>query len=411
MSATVSFPLDASENRAALIYRPWGTRSLKVQVSSTADRPPLWLRFDNRERSNGAICAFADDSEAFVVSWGGGHEEGPPVMVEDFLMALEKAAPLPANYRSTIFFNVRHVGPELPQDARLTLKALTADGTAVATLTIELQRPHDVPTSLLRFTADDAAAPRRWTMQAGDYVPRYDSRWWPQRDVAYTRVPAHWPRAPLTVARVANELHFHWHGRSDPVAIILDQTEPTVFDQDDAISFECFAFTDIGQRYLVVRATFSWLDTRVGFKSLGLIGRHEVPDAERFDLLFRVPDGDVKLACTDLHWREMWGQAVETPLQATLGLNRQQKWDLARQKLWEHDEKDTRRRYNPLGYIERLAERLVDEEPLFVLRAKGTEAHVPTLNKVVQVADDELNTVTQGMRTVHDMTSTDVRLG
>ncbi|MCZ7669031.1 MAG: hypothetical protein M5U34_18485 [Chloroflexi bacterium] len=63
------------------------------------------------------------------------------------------------------------------------------------------------------------------------------------------------------------------------------------------------------------------------------MGRHEVPDAERFDLLLRPGDGLVTLACTDLHWREMWGQTIAPPLEATVGLNWRQKAVLGKEKI------------------------------------------------------------------------------
>lgn len=408
----ITFSLNLPEAAATLIYRPWGVRTLKLRMNSTENHPPLWLRFDRPVAESGLIWALCDDSDAFMVSWGGGHEDGPPVMVQDILMALETAAPLPAHHTNTVYFNVRHVGPGLPERARLTLKAFTADGTAAATLVIHLRRPARVPSSVMQLVPTSSTG-SAWQTQPGAEIALYDSRWWPQRDVSYAPVPRHWPRVPLIIRRVGSDLRFYWHSSTEPVAIITDQTTPSVFDQPGAISFECFAFNQGNSpaAYLAVRAMFFWLDTRLGFRALGLLGRHEVPDAERFDLLFRISDGRVLLACTDLHWREMWGQAVAAPLQATLGLNRQQQLDLAREKLGKQNVDDTRPRYNPLGYVRRLAARLVSDEDMLVKRAKGTQAHVPTLNRVVQVAGNELDTMTQGMRTVHDMTSTDVRLG
>ena len=71
--------------------------------------------------------------------------------------------------------------------------------------------------------------------------------------------------------------------------------------------------------------------------------------------------------------------------------------------------------YNPLGYVSRLAERLAQDDEAAITRAKGTEAHVPTLNNIQQVKlddeNEELIITNRGTRSVHEMTSSDVRLG
>jgi hypothetical protein len=92
--------------------------------------------------------------------------------------------------------------------------------------------------------------------------------------------------------------------------------------------------------------------------------------------------------------------------------------DLGREKLFKFfrgGEKAVRPRYNPLGYITRLAERLAEDDEAAVTRAKGTEAHVPMLNNIQQVKlddeDEELIVTNRGTRSVHEMTSSDVRLG
>jgi hypothetical protein len=91
-----------------------------------------------------------------------------------------------------------------------------------------------------------------------------------------------------------------------------------------------------------------------------------------------------------------------------LGLGLETTLELAKEqmtKLWavwkREEKKDHPRPYNPITYIERMAESLGKEEAGTV-RAKGSEAHLPALHNVSQTDD--------GSRPPR-MTSSDVRLG
>jgi hypothetical protein len=158
---------------------------------------------------------------------------------------------------------------------------------------------------------------------------------------------------------------------------------------------------------VALRIWFFWLDKNIG--KAFFVGRHEVPDAERFDMLIRRQDGATTLACTDLHWRETWGRVTRgEPLKATLGLSREAKIKLAEgamSKMWRvwqrAEDVDHKRPYNPLPYIERMAATL-GQEAVGTVRAKGTEAHLPALQNVETTDEDGRPP---------RMTSSDVRLG
>jgi len=144
---------------------------------------------------------------------------------------------------------------------------------------------------------------------------------------------------------------------------------------------------------------------------------HEVPDAERFDLIMRRSDGWVTVACTDLHWRETWGQVapgvvngqnVRVPLRASIGLTRQALFHMVEtktgdigEKLWsilKGQEKDTRVN-NPVrenGFVRRMAESMAEADKID--RGPGIESHVPMLENVDQPMPKQ-------------MTSSDVRVG
>ncbi len=406
----ISFQLEqAQQDSGGWDYRPWGTRSLKIRITTAKDQTPLRLRWANTGQKDGLACAFAGPNGEFTISWGGGHDADVPVRTKDKWGAFEEIEPVLADAEPNyVYFNVTHSGDSLPESAPLTLEAYPdGGGTAVATLTLHLQRPTALPKQVIRLLP--VTPGQRWEASEGDYLPLYDCRWWPARTVTYEKAE----RPSLAVQREGDQLLVQWAGQT--VARVVDQTRPLILDQPDDVKFELFQFITPAREYLALRVWFFWLNKEIKVLSLGGLGRHEVPDAERFDLLLRKQDGLVTLACTDLHWREMWGQVIAPPLVATIGLNLQQKAELGQEKLgsvFKKAAKDGRRDYNPIGYIERLAEDLAQDDEELILRAKGTEAHVPMLNNVQQVAvggDGQTVVVTQGTSTEHEMTSSDVR--
>jgi hypothetical protein len=392
-------------------YRPWGTRTLKVRITTTQDCGPLRLRWANSGQKEGLACALAGPESEFTISWGGGHDADVPVRTKDKWGAFEEIEPVLAGAEPNfVYFNVTHSGESLPESVLLTLEAYPdGGGTAVATLTLHLHKPDNLPANVIRLLPTIPG--QRWEAGSGDSLPLYDCRWWPTRTLTYEKVE----RPLLAVQREGNQLVVQWAGQT--VARVVDQTRPLILDRPDDVKFELFQFITPAREYVALRMWFFWLDKNIPVFALGGLGRHEVPDAERFDLLLRKQDGLVTLACTDLHWREMWGQIIAPPLVATIGLNWQQKAELGQEKLgnvFKKAAKDGRRDYNPIGYIERLAEDLAQDDEELILRAKGTEAHVPMLNNVQQVAvgaDGETLVVTKGTSTEHEMTSSDVRKG
>jgi hypothetical protein len=414
MADSVSIHLERSgevQDGGTWDYRPWGTRTIKFQISTKKDLPPLRLRWTGTKRKNGLACEFVGDYEEFVISWGGGHDEDTPVRTRDKYGAFEEIQPVLASEKpNNVYFNITHAGDSLPEEVPLTLEAYPdGGGDAVAAVVVKLTKPANVPDNVLRIVA--AEPTKKWVVNHGVMAPLYDCRWWSSRDVVYESVQT----PPLVIQREGNALLVQWDGAT--VAQITDQTRPPVLDQSNDVQFELFQFITPGREYFALRAWFFWLDKNVKVLSVGGLGRHEVPDAERFDLLLRKKDGVVTLACTDLHWREMWGQVIEAPLQATIGLNFKQKVLLGEEKLGsvfgDHKHDDGRRDYNPIGLIERLAEDLVSDDEDLTMRAKGSEAHVPMLNNVQQVTvgdDGELIVTKKGTSTEHEMTSSDVRL-
>ena len=391
----ISFPLDQAPETAVLTYRPWGTRTLKLSVSTHSVMPALRIRpsaIRDEDTANKIYRAYADDSDAFIISWGGGHEPGPCLKSEDVLHAFEQCAEMEPGDSSMIFFNISHVGPDVPDEAALTIEAYDGEsGQVFAALPVKLQKPGAYPAGAVQFWK---TAPDIWQPQ-GDRLAVYDPRWWPKA-IEYVEAGA----IPLTIKRRDTTLSIRWQDKE--AATITDDTEPSILEMD-GVAFELFQFD---AWHVALRAWFFWLDAKVGGGFF--IGRHEVPDAERFDMLIRRADGYVTLACTDLHWREVWGETTGSPLRATLGLGRAAKLKLAGAemgKLWDtwtgEKQLDHDRIYNPMRFIERLAEER-GKEQAGVQRAKGTEAHLPMLHNVEQRTEEGKPP---------RMTSSDVRLG
>ncbi len=393
---TLEFPLDQTPTAVSMAYRPWSTQSLKLQVTTnTPLNAALRLRSGRIRPEDAAqkiIRGFADDSDAFIVSWGGGHEPGPCVIAEDFLAAFEKCVPLKPGQTSTIFFNLSHVGPDLPETAVLHFEAYNeTDNQVISTLTINLQKPPDYKADAIQF---QEATPGLW-QPMGKSVAQYGPRWWPV-PVQYETAPD----LPLVIQQDQSTLLVKWNNKI--VATIKDTSNPSLVENHpEALSFELFKFDEW---HVALRIWFFWLDLNIS----GGLNKHEVPDAERFDLLIRQRDGVVTLACTDLHWRETWGRVVGEPLRATVGLNRETVLELAKEKLgglwgtWRREKKlEHKRPYNPIEYIGRMAETLAKPEGDTV-RGKGNEAHLPAMHNVEQVVEPGKPP---------RMTSSDVRLG
>lgn len=401
---SIEFRLDQElPQKGALVYLPHGTRSLRMRVHTEKALPPLRIRPLNHrpaDQPKGLFCGYEDCATAvsanFELSWGGGHEAGPPAKSKDKFKAFEEVTPLEPGDFQVIIMNLTHTGAELPASETLTLVAvLDADpDEIVARLVITLQLPAALPTQLQRMVQ---SAPGVWSPTAGSHLPQYDTRWWPSEEVIYTAVAP----PPLTVRQdtATTSLHVYWHEQL--IAHIADHTKPSILTDGGLVRVDLFNFDDY---YYALRLWFFWLNIHIGHGFF--IGRHEVPDVERFDLLIKKKDGLVTLACADLHWRESWGLATEMPVRGTLGLARETKIKLAEEKLgglwakvWGDKTEATvpETAYNPLGYVARLAKREATTSTPLVERAKGTEAHIPMWH----------NVETDNPR----LTSSDVRLG
>jgi hypothetical protein len=408
----IPFVLDepASQAEQPLIYRPWGTRTIKLKITARTDMPRLWVRPSGvlpEEAALGIYKAYADDSRALHVTWGGGHELGPCVKTKDRLSAFETCSPFMAGDVSHLYFNLIHAGAQLPASATVTLRAfecVQTNGHVIerdrARLCLPIQPPPDLPPAeeIIRLAPDEQAGV--WTASPGRYLPVYDSRWWPAPQVTYEASE----RPPLRLRIEQGDMLVEWGEPAQTIAVISDCTHPSVLLLAETVAFELFAFDPWS---VALRVWFFWVDKYVGRGVF--IGRHEVPDAERFDMIIRRHDGRVLLAGTDLHWREVWARVLPNKtLRATLGIPRataiqlaREKWSDVWNKIWAKPDNqgDTAADGNgPNNPVEPYIRRLAAREATVTLKASGTEAHLPMLHNVEQ-------------RRPPVMTSSDVRLG
>jgi hypothetical protein len=118
----------------------------------------------------------------------------------------------------------------------------------------------------------------------------------------------------------------------------------------------------------VARLWFLWFDKRLG-------KRHEVPDAERIEIVFEPERGSVPYMGTDFHYKETWGplRSREKMGKAELGLGPSDLDDLAVQALVGF--LSSTKTANP---AQRVAQGLCG----FGTRQRGVQAHVPLLTNV-----------------------------
>lgn len=382
---TIEFWLDGTSSDKTshtLTYVPFGTRSIRLRVRSNTPLPTLVLRPHTlaADKAAGLFRGYEDGVEEasqanFEISWGGGQEAGPCAKSEDRLGAFEQCVEFAAGDQRTIIFNLTHLTNKPPEKAAVTFNAYHGDEIQ-ASLTINLVAPNPLPTDIQRFIEMDDG---HWIVPSGSYLPNYLTRWWPDDQVVFEEIGS---PPPITIKHdpATTMLTVMWN--HTVVARIEDHTNPTILDTH-YVRPELYHFDEY---YYAVRIWFFWLDVNIGHGFF--IGRHEVPDAERFDLLIRKQDGKVGLACTDLHWRESWGVALETPIVATIGLTREAKVRLARDqisslwtKIWGKATPEEERMYNPIEFVRRRAKREARYDN-FVVRGKGTEAHLPMLENV-----------------------------
>jgi hypothetical protein len=311
-------------------YLPFGVKTLKVEVEGEHEGK-LCLRPRRLSAVPGETFAHEDEGHPpqFVVSWGGGFEDH---------------CELDTSNHRFVHFVVHHVG-DGTDDHLLTIEAADETGRQ-ASLPVLLTYPR---TGGVPWPTEQLVRPHWQQVHSGpegscdihmhgNYTPRYVSRWWPQNRVVYTydKRPPH--------------LRLHYrrkvdgdHGDLMVYASRPDQEQESLLAQIcGSIGYPLYDMRQVaaelyrfGPQTWALRVWFFWLDLVISLDDLarqwpletdeldqawrGITGKdeggsaergwhqlHEIPDAERVDIVF---DDNLQplYAATDLHWREMWG--------------------------------------------------------------------------------------------------------
>ncbi len=337
------------EKRAGnkLDYLPFGVKTLKIKVSGDYEGK-LRLAPKRFALLEGEKLGHEDDGmpPQFVVFWGGGYE--------DYYL-------LDYPEKRTVHFFVRHIGDGL-DDYPLTIQAcLEGSDEVIGCLEVTLTHP-----AILDETGVTAEklVKARWqetrvgrngasdVILAGRYAPNYISRWWPHNQVVYDTYETEPPRVRLHYERLVEDNSGRLtvyttsplDGTEYPLAVIQGSIHPTLYDMQQVVP-ELYRFAS---NTWALRVWFLWLDKDISLDDLERYGTrtpkeikqtwqeitpktegglaeqswaeaHEIPDAERVDIIFDY-SAQARYAATDLHWREMWGEYEEfdEPLQVQI---------------------------------------------------------------------------------------------
>lgn len=390
-----SIPFDvqlelASPAQSAL-YLPHGTRTLRLSVTNHTDQPrKLWLQ---PVRTPGdypthLIHGHGDEDDDLWIHWAGGDEIGACVKtrekspLEDRSLKFWEVIPeeVEAGETRPVFVNVsHHAGDVRPRS--LTLRAVTEEEGQVralekSALKIHLEVPSVAGTPVQDPVCgvwDETGAHLHFE---GSQLPDYVSRWWPPPAFEY-RAAGELP-GRLGLHLKDNMLTFTLDANSDGTGgVTLAQVKDHDWEAGQDVARmrptipELFRFCDDprrGRSYYVARLWFLWFDKRLG-------KRHEVPDAERIEIVFDPERGSVPYMGTDFHYKETWGplRSREKMGKAELGLGPSDLDDLAVQALVGF--LSSTKTANP---AQRVAQGLCG----FGTRQRGVQAHVPLLTNV-----------------------------
>jgi hypothetical protein len=323
---------EAEREGNKLDYLPFGVKTLKVVVEGDY-KGKLRLHPKRLSPVDGEKFAHEDDEGTppqFVVSWGGGHED---------------YYELDYPKKRFVHFLVHHVGDSLG-DHLLTIEA-EDETDQVLTLPVTLTYPTigGAPwpsDQLVRPSWEEVSRGLNGACDIvlqGVYTPRYIPRWWPRNRIEYTydKKP---PHVRLRYRRLVDgnngDLTVYasqpGDGEEIPLAVIRGSIGYPLYDMRQVVP-EMYR---LGPQTWVLRVWFFWLDLDISHEDLGRYWpreadeleqawrgitkvdegglaerswgeQHEIPDAERVDILFN-DDLQPLYAATDLHWRELWGK-------------------------------------------------------------------------------------------------------
>jgi hypothetical protein len=278
-----------------LHYLPYGVTTLEMQVErdveEVLDLDCIYPKRRGTDRDKNLFVGFADQSEDFLILWGGGSERGLKVSDD--------------NVNGRLFFQILHRGNITTDTQSITL---CHSGSDMPITTIKLVPAEDY-TNLIRMNMCPAKEGSEFHIISfkGSKVPLYYPRWFPPRPsenkkIEYSEIDV--PNIKIKfkvkesafIAQVDSDIDIFLNDDPNPIARI---SEDWRYSSLHAELFTIFGDSD----YLILRLWCYWVNANFSFGGSINI---ECPDYERFDFLIEMKKKKVTYVGTDFHYQEWW---------------------------------------------------------------------------------------------------------
>jgi hypothetical protein len=303
-----------------LPYLPYGVTTIEMRLDGNSEETFGFIHPKNRaDAKHKMYFGYADDSEDFIVLWGGGYEDGLNINWQ--------------NFEGRLFLQVLHKGKrvaypnltlyhERMNDPIVTLKLVPAD-ICPDLVTMELMKDDASKSYLLSFK--------------GNKLPSYYSRWFPPRPSENNRIKYYQVSAPQITVSFKFRKNSPFSIIDSDIDIFLENTKIAQVSGDWRFSWpHAELFTVFGDaQYFVLRLWLYWVNGMFSKLSLSNGKDHgdrlpeagsrdksfdnnqisntfweafdiECPDIERFDFLIDMEKKKVTWLGTDFHYQELW---------------------------------------------------------------------------------------------------------
>jgi hypothetical protein len=268
-----------------LQYLPYGVTTLEMQAERDVDEVLDYIYPHKRgaDRDKKLFVGFADQSEDFLVLWGGGSEEG---------LELNNN-----NVNGKLFFQILHKG-SMTDTQSITL---LHRGTDIPITTIKLV-PAEDSTNLVRMKICPTKERNEFQTISfkGNRIPLYYPRWFPPKKIQYYETNA----PNIKIKFKVKETAFIPQVDSDIDILLNDNPIARISDDWHYSSLHAEIFTIFeNANYFVLRLWCYWINANFSFVgSLDI----ECPDYERFDFLIDMKKKKIIYVGTDFHYQERW---------------------------------------------------------------------------------------------------------
>ena len=275
------------EKPHVLQYLPYGVTTLQMKIEADPHEvlDCIYPNKKGTDRDEKLFVGFADQSEDFLVLWGGGSEGGLKLNSD--------------NVHGRLYFQILHKG-NMTDTQSITLRHRGTD-TSITTIKLE---PAEDSTNLVRMKMCSTKEGNEFQIISfeGSKIPLYYPRWFPVKNIQYSNIDV--PnikikfkvRESAFIPQVDSDIDIFLNDDPNPIARI---SEDWRYSSLHAELFTIFGDSD----YLVLRLWCYWVNANFSFGSSINI---ECPDYERFDFLIEMKKKKVTYVGTDFHYQEWW---------------------------------------------------------------------------------------------------------